>query len=371
MEFLQRRNPRLQGKFRTIAVDYMREGRSLGVRWDYALFQMVVETNSLKFTGDVRASQNNFAGLGATGGGVRGENFRTVSEGVRAHLQHLMLYAGMEIDNPVAERTRKVRAWKILDPWRRKFGRPITYGDVGRKWAPGDRQYGRDIARIGEIFYARYCDMPDPAPELVAVATGGRSQSGQYVRQQRAQTTARRGDGGAGYSSGAPATRTEGGAERRGYGPANRAALGAQIAAAAQGDRTAARQPGQASANYKVLNNKTSQSPTRKSKPKTKTSAATFATPSVRAPSPPPVAKKKQKPKCRVWTASYGGTKAVIIKSQSKKLINYTVLDVNPDREARETSAYIAAYAKGGVKIGDYRNKDAAMKKAFKLCPNG
>ena len=39
--------------------------------------------------------------------------------------------------------------------------------------------------------------------------------------------------------------------------------------------------------------------------------------------------------KCRVWTASYGGQKAMIIKSQVDKVVNYTVLDVNEGAEAR------------------------------------
>ena len=41
MAFLRDRNPTLMPKFSGIAVDYMRHGRDLGVRWDYAFFQMV------------------------------------------------------------------------------------------------------------------------------------------------------------------------------------------------------------------------------------------------------------------------------------------------------------------------------------------
>ena len=48
-----------------------------------------------------------------------------------------------------------------------------------------------------------------------------------------------------------------------------------------------------------------------------------------------------------MWTASYGGQKAIIIKAEDDGLINYTVLDVNEGSEKRETEAYIAAYAKG------------------------
>ncbi|MGL1297140.1 hypothetical protein ACSTKD_00195, partial [Vibrio parahaemolyticus] len=33
--------------------------------------------------------------------------------------------------------------------------------------------------------------------------------------------------------------------------------------------------------------------------------------------------------KCRVWTASYGGQKALIIRSVIDRVVNFTVLDVN------------------------------------------
>ena len=75
--------------------------------------------------------------------------------------------------------------------------------------------------------------------------------------------------------------------------------------------------------------------------------------------------------KCRVWTASYGGQKSVIIRSTSDQLTNFTVLDVNDGQETRETDAYIAAYAKGGHKIADFPNQNTAMEKAFQLCPEG
>ena len=44
---------------------------------------MMLETGALRFTGDVRPRQNNFAGLGASGGGAHGESFADVSTGVR------------------------------------------------------------------------------------------------------------------------------------------------------------------------------------------------------------------------------------------------------------------------------------------------
>ncbi len=88
MSYVRSRNEKLDPKFDNVAVEYMRHGEELGLRWDYAFYQMLLETDTLRYTGDVKISQNNFAGLGATGGGARGESFKTVSDGVRAHLQH-------------------------------------------------------------------------------------------------------------------------------------------------------------------------------------------------------------------------------------------------------------------------------------------
>ena len=50
--------------------------------------------------------------------------------------------------------------------------------------------------------------------------------------------------------------------------------------------------------------------------------------------------------KCRVWTASYGGQKSIIIRSVADQVVNFTVLDVNMGSEAREAEAFIAAYAR-------------------------
>lgn len=72
---------------------YLAEGKKEGVRGDIAFAQSLVETGNFKFGGDVKASQNNFAGIGATGGGVSGNSFATPTEGIRAQIQHLKAYA--------------------------------------------------------------------------------------------------------------------------------------------------------------------------------------------------------------------------------------------------------------------------------------
>ena len=100
MAFLAERNAHLDPRFRNIAYWYKHFGEAWRVRWDYAFFQMAIETNFLSYRrgdgrrGDVGETQNNFAGIGATGGGVRGERFADVPTGVHAQIQHLVAYSG-------------------------------------------------------------------------------------------------------------------------------------------------------------------------------------------------------------------------------------------------------------------------------------
>ncbi len=174
--YLEARNPALDARFKSIAIDYMREGEALGVRWDTAFFHMILETGQLSFkngnrAGDVKPAQNNFAGLGATGG-VPGESFPDVTTGVRAHLQHVLLYAGAKLDNPVAERTRKVQEWGVLTDWQKGFKQPITFADLAAKWAPKSKAYVESFEQVAEKFTADHCKKPDPHPEYVAAARG-------------------------------------------------------------------------------------------------------------------------------------------------------------------------------------------------------
>ena len=164
MRFLNGRNGRFDRRFSNLAELYARHGDDLGVRWDVAFFQMMVETAALSFQrgdgtpGDVRAADNNFAGLGAVGDGQPGERFATPSEGVRAHLEHVLHYAGRTIEAPVAERTRKVQLWRVLAAWHSRFaGQRITYDDLAMRWAPGNVAYLETIIRLAQQFQARYC----------------------------------------------------------------------------------------------------------------------------------------------------------------------------------------------------------------------
>src|SRR5215470_10112999 len=182
MEYLRSRNPDLNPRYDGVATEYMRLGERLAVRWDFAFYQMIIETGSLSYrrgnrAGDVKAAQNNFAGLGAIGGGVTGESFKDIATGVRAHLEHLLLYAGDKVENPTAERTRKVQEWGVLNAWHKRFTRPITFSDLAQQWAPGSNSYGKMLEDIADRF-GEFCAQPDPQPELVAEARGATKDAG-------------------------------------------------------------------------------------------------------------------------------------------------------------------------------------------------
>ena len=135
---------------------------------------MILETGALSYwrgnrSGDVKPEQNNFAGLGATGNGVRGESFKDVETGVRAHLEHFMLYAGRPVESPVAERTRKVHEWRILVPGSSpSSGRsPLPISPPDGRPAPGTIPHGAADCRP---LPQHVCAVPDPRPELVREA---------------------------------------------------------------------------------------------------------------------------------------------------------------------------------------------------------
>lgn len=166
MAFLRDRNEGLEPRYGDIARWYKYYGEAWKVRWDYAFYQMVLETNYLKYRrgngrrGDVHERQNNFAGIGATGGGVPGERFADIKTGVHAQIQHLVAYSGERVRDPVAKRTDENQDDIIAKSLR--LGRPVTFGDLARRWA-ADRAYARSIDVVAKLFNDGYCKGPATA----------------------------------------------------------------------------------------------------------------------------------------------------------------------------------------------------------------
>ena len=389
MAYLKTRNQDLDPRFDSIATEYMRIGEELGVRWDFAFYQMIVETGSLSYrrgnrSGDVKPTQNNFAGLGATGRGEPGESFKDIASGVRAHLEHLMLYAGRPVDKPIAERTRKVHEWGVLTSWQQGFKRPVTYADLAAKWAPGSNSYVKMLEAVAERFSDEICEEADPRPGLVQEA---RARLKTTTETKVAEAKPERPSGTELARRAIDDAKAQGNDQRFQLGATQEAKPGVPFkllnAPQAQAVETLTEQPHP----LEVLANA----------PQAKATKAVPAPPaSTQAASTPRTAPDKQQPvrtasaatgakalaapdssasaskqKCRVWTASYGGQKAMIIRSVVEQVVNYTVLDVNEGAEGREADAFIAAYAKDGKVVDKFGNQNQALEKAFELCPEG
>ncbi len=398
MAFIRSRNSHLDPRFEKIAVEYMREGEALGIRWDYAVAQMAIETNYLTYKAaggrpaDVRPTQNNFAGIGATGGGVHGEAFTDVQSGVRAHLQHLLLYAGDRIENPVAERTRKVQEWGVLKSFHAKLKGPTTFKDLARKWAVSG-EYGVAIQTHADKFYADFCNAADPNPELLAEVRGaaktkvaaGEPKTEKPERKVSGAELARRAidDGKAasdetlrGLGAGKvakpaePVEVADAKPEEKQEKP-KRTAMTVLNAPQPEGERSAPQEkPEKTEKPQKAVKIEKPATVGVLEKPVERPAAFVTASAGGLAAKalPPAVAADG---KCRVWTASYGGQKAVIIRAQGDGAVNFTVLDVNEGAERREAEAYISAYAKGGVIDQEFGSQTQALEKAFELCPEG
>jgi hypothetical protein len=353
MAMVKSRNPGLDARFDTIAVDYMRAGTDMGLRWDYAFFIMLVETSDLTFKkgvrgGAVKAEQHNVGGIGTMGGNEPGESFASVADGVRAHLEHLSTYAGLTVDNAVSERTRKFQTWERFKEIQASLnGRQASFADVIGNWAPKSKAYLDGVDKAAKTFASDYCRKADPRPELVSAARGGTAAAqATAVQPQQVAAVVEKPSGQVLAKQAVDAGKAD----------ANniRTNLGAGLAKAKS-------QPPE----VRIINE---QQPQRAETETVQTASASAGAAAAAKAQAPAVTGPG---KCRVWTASYGRDKALIIKATTNGIVNYTVLDVNAGQETREADAYIAAYAKGGKVEAQFANQAEALDKAFGLCPEG
>jgi len=137
----------------------IQEAEAEGVRSDVAFCLMMHETGFLNYGGDVAPDQNNFGGLGTTGGGVTGASFDDPRLGVRAVVQHLKCYATDEATNLPLTDPR----WNEKLRGKAPYVQYLGYADNpnGSGWAvPGDG-YGEKI--LSMIDQAKALDTSDVA----------------------------------------------------------------------------------------------------------------------------------------------------------------------------------------------------------------
>ena len=132
-------NPKLSVALEELAKLFIEEGNIEGVRGDIAFAQSIKETGFFKYGGDVLPEQNNYAGIGTVGGGVKGAYFDTAKIGVRAQIQHLQAYA-----------TKDKLNQELVDPRYHLVtrGSAPTVTGLNGKWAVPGKNYGEDILDI-------------------------------------------------------------------------------------------------------------------------------------------------------------------------------------------------------------------------------
>jgi PKD repeat protein len=133
---------------RRIAPIYIQYGKLFNLRADIAWAQMCHETGFLEFTGDVKPEQNNFVGLGATGGGVPGNSFATEELGIIAHYAHLAWYYYPNHINQYCSITYDPR--HSGTHW--KYTGDTTIGFLNGRWAPGATYTDKILLFANQIY---------------------------------------------------------------------------------------------------------------------------------------------------------------------------------------------------------------------------
>lgn len=141
--FLRNNNESAIVQFPDLPKLYREEATIEGVNYDIAFCQMCLETAFLRFGGDLKPEQNNFAGLGTIGGGAEVASFESARIGVRAQIQHLKAYASLE---PLVQ--------GVVDPRFRFVTRGIATSieQLSGRWS-ADLDYGNKIMAMLRRLY--------------------------------------------------------------------------------------------------------------------------------------------------------------------------------------------------------------------------
>ncbi len=125
---------------------YLSEGKAEGIRGDIAFAQSCLETGNFTFKGSaVTLDQNNFAGIGVTQNGMKGNSWPTPQLGIRAQIQHLKAYASTEKLKNKCVDPRYAYVEKGCTPYVEWLG--IQENPKRKGWAAG-KNYGAKILDI-------------------------------------------------------------------------------------------------------------------------------------------------------------------------------------------------------------------------------
>lgn len=161
--YIQKVNPAVPKSVIDMVEYYISEGKTEGVRGDIAFAQSCLETGNFTFNGSaVTLDQNNFAGIGVTKNGMKGNSFSHPWIGIRAQIQHLKAYASNEKLYGVCVDPRFCYVKRGCSPYVEWLG--IQENPQGGGWAAG-KNYGSKILEI----LAKIIAMPETNKEDVTM----------------------------------------------------------------------------------------------------------------------------------------------------------------------------------------------------------
>jgi len=147
VNFIKKRSPapKINCTVEELVSYYYEEAEREGIRPDIAICQAIKETGTWNYGGDVVPEQNNYCGLGTTGGGVKGAYFDTPQIGARAHIQHLLAYTSKRHPKTAVVDPR----YELIEKFRPQiFGKITTWTGLNGNWAVPGNQYGQDIINL-------------------------------------------------------------------------------------------------------------------------------------------------------------------------------------------------------------------------------
>ncbi len=136
-------SPRFTVPTPVLADYYVRYCAEAGLRADLLWAQMIKETGYGMYGGAVVPEQNNYAGIGATGGGEPGAWFSTAEAGVMAHVAHMVAYVYASSPVSWADANADPR-FDFVDP----RGVASVLADLNGRWAVPGSAYGESIEEI-------------------------------------------------------------------------------------------------------------------------------------------------------------------------------------------------------------------------------
>jgi hypothetical protein len=134
------RQPNITVPINDLINSYAAWGAKLGVRYDVAFAQSIIETGYFSFPsyGQLTDKDNNFAGIGACDTCAHGWSFPTADTGVQAQLELLRLYA---TSNPLPDGVKNVIGGTSVG------GCCTTWTELAGKWA-SSTTYGISIMTV-------------------------------------------------------------------------------------------------------------------------------------------------------------------------------------------------------------------------------